>query len=275
MLRHTAPRSESLPPASPTAATRRTRRTAALVVACLAALSSAPAAFAATAKTPAPTVWTNDVSDVAGSYATLNGTILAPASGTFYFEYGPTTAYGTDTPPVPISSSGLDQLEAATIPVAPGEQYHFQLVASDKTGTVFGGDQIFNTQPDPPTIGSGVGGTFLPGVLTAGVPLLFRQDSAATLTVQVFIPASVAVATHVITHDPKGVTLVWIGSNRIPVTPFQLTPDTVPVSQRAAKLLSKLGQLTLTIDATAETNGVVSELAQQTIVLKNRPKAGS
>lgn len=271
MLRHIPTRSAPLSPASPTATARRTRRTVVLVVACVAALSTAAAAFAATAP---PKAWTNDVSDVAGGYATLNGTILTPASGTFYFEYGTTEAYGATTPSEPISSSGLTQLEAASIPVAPGAEYYYQIVASDKGGTVYGGDQVFFTQPDPPAIGSAVGGTFLPGVLDGGVPLLVRQDSAATVTVQVFIPASVAVATHVITHAPAGVTLVWIGSNRVSVDPSQLAFDRIPVSQRAAKLLSKLGQLTLTIDATAEANGVVSSLTQQTIVLKH-PKAGS
>ncbi len=276
MLRHIATRNQPSPPASLTAVARRTRRSAALVVACVAALSTTPAALAATApKTPLPTAWTNDVSNVVDSYATLNGTILAPASSTFYFEYGETTAYGTNTTSTPVSSSGLNQLEAATVPVAPGEEYHYQFVASDKTGTVSGGDQVFFTQPDPPVIGSAVGGAFLPGVLDGGVPLLLRLDSPGTITVQVFIPASVAVANHVITHAPTGVSLVWIGSNRVTVDPFQLAYDSVPVSQRAAKLLSKLPKLTLTIDATAQANGVVSNLAQQTIVLKNRPKAGS
>src|SRR5271156_2055367 len=122
MLRQIAARTETSPPASP-----HITRIAALVLACFAALAALPS-LAGAATTPKPTAWTNDVSDAVDAYATLNGTVLAPASGTFYFEYGPTTAYGTETPAEPISSSGLTQLEAVTIPVAPGEQYHYQLV---------------------------------------------------------------------------------------------------------------------------------------------------
>jgi len=240
-------------------------------LACAAALAGIPAtSVAATAKTPPPSAWTNDPSDVADGYATLNGTLQTFASGSFYFEYGPTTAYGSNTPPVPVSASTAQALEAASIPVAPGAEYHYQLVVTNKGGTVFGGDQVFDTQPDAPTIGSGIGGEALSGVLSRGVPLLFRADSTATITVNVFISPSVAVSSHVITHAPQGGSLVWLGSNRVQDTAWQLTTDTVPVSARAARLLSKLGSLTLTVQATAEANGVVSDVATKSIVLKGR-----
>ncbi len=230
-----------------------------------------PVASALAATTPKPAAWTNQVSDLLDGYATLNGTLQTSASGTsFFFEYGPTTTYGTATPATPVSASTAQQQETATIPVAPGEQYHYQLVASNKGGTMLGGDGVFDTQPDPPEIGSAIGGAALPGVLGGGVPLLLRLDSPGTITVQVSIPASVAVASHVITHVPSGVTQVWLGSNRVDVDAYALAYDAVPVSQRAAKLLSGLAHLTLTVDATAEAHGVVSDLAHTTIALEAR-----
>lgn len=279
MFRQTAKRSEQSPPAPPIAAVRRSRRAALLVFACAASLVAIPATIAAAATKappiPAPYVTTDDVSDAVGSYATLNGTIRTYLSGTFYFRYGPTTAYGTNTPPTPISAASLAALESETIPVAPGGEYHYQLVATNKTGTTYGNDQVFFTQPDPPTIGSAVGGTLLPGVLSGGLPLLLRLDSPGVITVQVYVPASVAIAKRVVSSVPKGTKLVLLGSNRVTVNPFQLAYDSVSIVPEAAKRLSKLSQLTVTVQATAEQNNIVSDLATKTIVLKNRAGVGS
>lgn len=269
MPRHTTTLGQQAEATSTGAAARRRRRAAALIGGCAASTALALAvAPALAATTPKPAVWTNQVSDLVSGYATLNGTLQTSFSGaSFFFEYGPTTAYGTETPSTPVSASTAQQEETATIPVAPGEEYHYQFVASNKGGTVLGGDGVFDTQPDPPEIGSAVGHGRLPGVLTSGIPLLLRLDSPGTITVQVWIPASVAVANHVITHAPAGVTQVWLGSNRVTVNPYSLAYDLVPISQRAAKLLSKLGHLTLTVDATAEANGVVGDPADTTIAL--------
>jgi len=277
MLRQTAKRSEQSPPATPTAV-RRTIRTATLAFACAASLAVVPTtlAVAATApKIPAPYVTTDDASDAVGGYATLNGTIKTYLSGTFYFRYGPTSAYGTNTPPTPISAASAAALEEETIPVAPGGEYHYQLVASNKTGTTYGNDQVFFTPPDAPTIGSAVDNAFLPSVLSGGVPLLLRLDSAGTITVQVYVPASVAIANHVVSSVPTGDKLVLLGSSRVNVNPFQLAYDSVSIVPGAAKRLSKVGQLTLTVQATAEANGIISDLATKTIVLKNRPATAS
>jgi len=277
MLRQTAKRNEPSPPATHTAV-RRTVRTAALVFACTASLAAIPTtiAVAATApKIPAPYVTTDDASDAVGSYATLNGTIKTYLSGTFYFRYGPTTAYGTNTPATPISAASAASLEEETIPVAPGGEYHYQLVASNKSGTTYGNDQVLFTQPDPPSIGSAVNNAFLPGVLTGGLPLLLRLDSAGTISVQVYIPASAAIADHVVSSVPTGDKLVLLGSSRVNVNPFQLAYDSVSLVPGAAKRLSKRGQLAFTVQATAEANGVTSDLATKTIVVKNRPAATS
>jgi len=278
MLRQTAKRSEQSPPATPTAV-RRTVRTATLAFAFAASLAVVPTTIAVAATKappiPAPYVTTDDPSDVSGSYATLNGTIQTFLSGTFYFRYGPTTAYGTNTPPTPISAASAPALEEESIPVAPGAVYHYQLVASNKTGTTFGADQTFTTQPDPPSIGSAVGNAFLPSVLSGGVPLLLRLDSAGTITVQVYIPASVAIAKHVVSSVPTGDNLVLVGSSRVNVNAFQAAYDSVSLFPGAGKRLAKVGQLTLTVQATAQANGIISDLATKTIVVKNRPAATS
>ena len=217
----------------------------------------------------APLAWTNDVSDVEFSYATLNGTVNSQGPGTFYFEYGPTTAYGTNTPVVPTASSALNQLFATTIPVAPGAQYHYQLVVTNNVKTVYGGDQVFNTQPDPPVIGSGVGKAGLARVLKDGIPVLLRLDSAGAITVEVYIPVSVAVARHLIKHARKGVKRVFLGSEIVAVNANQTTFATVSIGHRAQRLLRGLSSLSVTVTGTAQANKVVGDPTSKTIVLKH------
>jgi hypothetical protein len=88
--------------------------------------------------------------------ATLIGTVTEIGVPTSYhFQYGPTTAYGSETPAVDLGS------EITVLPVAaglaglsPGTIYHFRLVATNKAGVGYGHDQTFTTLPAPPTSSS-------------------------------------------------------------------------------------------------------------------------
>ncbi len=221
---------------------------------------------------PAATVTTAPVSDNAEDYATLNGSVLSQGPGTFEFQYGPTTAYGTQTPALADASSSSLQPFAATIPVNPGAVYHYRIVASNLVGTVNGADQVFTTPPDAPEVGSAVGRTPLAGVLKAGIPLLLRLTSDGTITVQVFIPVSVAVADRVISHRLPGLKRVWIGSARIEVRANTAEEVRLSVARRAARLLGRRSQLTLTVDARATAYGVGGDLTETTVALKRKPK---
>ena len=71
---------------------------------------------------------------VSGSQATLSGTVeLAGADDTTYwFQYGPTTAYGSTTLPVTLGPGLGSQAVSATISgLAPGVADHYSLVVSD------------------------------------------------------------------------------------------------------------------------------------------------
>jgi hypothetical protein len=71
----------------------------------------------------------------------------------YYFEYGTTTAYGTDTP---ASHEGNGGSGIVGLPVSrfigglqPGTTYHYRLVATNELGTAHSADATFTTAPVP------------------------------------------------------------------------------------------------------------------------------
>jgi hypothetical protein len=99
----------------------------------------------------APVVTTTPATAVTNNIATLNGTVNPSGqSSTVYFQYGPTTSYGSTNPvagtftgsSVIAVSTNLTGLNFATT-------YHFRLVAYNATGTNAGADQVFTTAAIP------------------------------------------------------------------------------------------------------------------------------
>jgi hypothetical protein len=69
---------------------------------------------------------------------------------TYSFRYGPTTAYGSETPmpPAPLGEGTVDVARSAFVSgFQPGTTYHFQAIATNTLGTVEGPDRSFTTQP--------------------------------------------------------------------------------------------------------------------------------
>jgi len=129
----------------------------------------------------APAVATANASSVEGTSARLNGTVNPNGQATtWYFEYGPTTAYGSKTA-VRNAGSGTRSVNVSTnvSSLAAGTAYHFRLVATNGSGTVFGADQSFTTSA-PPAV---------------------QTNPAANLT-----PTTVTLTG---TVDPKGRTTTW------------------------------------------------------------------
>jgi streptogramin lyase len=64
----------------------------------------------------------------------------------YYFEYGPTTAYGSSTTPQSAGSSAATTKRSGQIAgLAPGTTYHVRAVATNGTGTTTGPDRTFTT----------------------------------------------------------------------------------------------------------------------------------
>lgn len=104
----------------------------------------------------APGVSTGSANPVGMTDATLNGTVNPKSQATTYwFEYGTTTAYGTDTTHSSAGSGATDVAESASISgLTRGTLYHFRMVASNGSGTTQGSDQTFTTT-DPPIVTTG------------------------------------------------------------------------------------------------------------------------
>ena len=100
---------------------------------------------------PAPILTTSGVSGVGYSSATLYGYVNAQGQPTnYYFEYGATTAYGTQSPLSPAGSgTSSAKVSQAITGLQAATKYHYRLVAVGPGGTVAGGDRTFTTAKIP------------------------------------------------------------------------------------------------------------------------------
>lgn len=153
----------------------------------LAALVAPAAAVAAPAK---PVVVTRAAANVGQATVTLNGAVNPrEAETTYFFQYGPTSVYGAQTPAASAGAGGARVRVAANVAgLAPATTYHYRLVASNAKGLVKGKDRTFRTarqplgvslaaSPNPIRAGSGVtlGGT-LTGTGNAGRPIALQAN---------------------------------------------------------------------------------------------------
>jgi hypothetical protein len=133
----------------------------------------APAAASAASK---PSVRTGAAASITPTTATLNGRVDPNgAETTYFFRYGTTSLFGTNTAPLPAGSG--NRAVAVSVPIsglAPATTYHYQLVAENRFGMTRGERRTFKTkvQPlgvtlaaNPPTVAPG-GSTTLAGQLT-------------------------------------------------------------------------------------------------------------
>ncbi|MGI8801484.1 MAG: hypothetical protein ACR2KV_04825 [Solirubrobacteraceae bacterium] len=131
-----------------------------------ASLTLAPAAVAAPAR---PAVKTGAPSAVTYQSATLNGTVN-PSNEltTYFFQYGTTTKYGSQTMPGTLAAG--TRTVSVPSPVAglvPVTKYHFRVVAVNATGASLGADASFTTKSVPLSLAIAA----LPNPVTFGSPL--------------------------------------------------------------------------------------------------------
>jgi DNA-binding beta-propeller fold protein YncE len=92
---------------------------------------------------------------VTGSSATLQGVADLGISGTYHFEYGTDTSYGTSTPEASAPQVAGDQTVTAPVNrLAPATTYHFRLVSSVDGNTTVTRDGTFTTV-SPATVTAG------------------------------------------------------------------------------------------------------------------------
>lgn len=100
--------------------------------------------------------------------ATLHGTVDPSGSlPSYYFEYGPTVAYGAQTPAIPFVTKM--KVEATITGLAAGTLYHYRLVAKRPLMAARGADMTFMTQPKDAAPDPDLGGTITDPV--SGLPI--------------------------------------------------------------------------------------------------------
>ncbi len=131
--------------------------------------------------TPAPTAHTGAASAVAGTTATVSGTVNPAGVATIASViYGPTTGYGSKSPDQPVGSGTADvPVSAMLTGLTPATTYHYQVVATYTAGgatvNVPGADRTFVTGGSPAASSFAVttspagGNTDLATSLTIGV----------------------------------------------------------------------------------------------------------
>jgi uncharacterized protein YdeI (BOF family) len=139
---------------------RRTRVAAAIVLVACGLLAFAigtagqPTTATAASTAPAPSATTGSASKQAQSSATVSGTVNPQGTDThYYFQYGPTTAYGAKTTSTDAGAGTADVPVTADLSgLNSSTTYHYQLVAVNSAGdTTVGADQTFTTTT-PPTV---------------------------------------------------------------------------------------------------------------------------
>ncbi|MGL4400054.1 MAG: cadherin-like beta sandwich domain-containing protein, partial [Luteolibacter sp.] len=93
-----------------------------------------------------PEALTDAASNLLASGVTLNGRTLPNGLATeVWFQYGPTSAYGSTTSPQSIGSGSTSVNVTAPLSGFPPGGYHFRLVAQNSAGTTYGINQIVSS----------------------------------------------------------------------------------------------------------------------------------
>ena len=108
-------------------------------------------ALPAAAQAARPLVTTGGATKVAFSSAHLTGSVGARGKATvFFFQYGRTIAYGTQTAEAPAGhATGRTGVGADVLGLEPTRLYHYRLVARNKDGTTLGKDRTFRAKKQP------------------------------------------------------------------------------------------------------------------------------
>lgn len=120
------------------------------------AVSSAGSPTAASAAPAPPSAATGSAASVGQSSATVNGTVNPNGTDTtYYFQYGTSTSYGTNTSVTNAGSGGADVPVSVNLTgLTPSTTYHYRLVAVSTAGPTDGVDQTFTTTT-PPAVTTG------------------------------------------------------------------------------------------------------------------------
>jgi hypothetical protein len=124
-----------------------------------------------------PSVTTRPASDITSSSVILNATANPNGKRTLtYFQYGPTTNYGSSTVPVDLGAGTMDAPVVSQLGnLTCNTLYNFNSVASNSDGTNYGSNQTFTT--------AACDGTSLPSVATLSASRITKTGAFFNATV--------------------------------------------------------------------------------------------
>ena len=113
--------------------------------------TGSPSTLAMTIVAGPPTVASSAATGIGAEVATLNGTVNPKGGDTMaFFQYGPTTAYGTTTTAQDMGAGSANvTFHASLTGLAPATAYHFRAVALKQGGYLYGADETFKTLAMP------------------------------------------------------------------------------------------------------------------------------
>ncbi len=168
------------------------RRALALIGSLTASAALVGAAQAATTPKPPkpPSVYTASPVPVTDSSATLKVKVNPHGLATEYdFQYGPTTAYGSQSP---TASAGSGDQEGLLSELVAGLQadtvYHYRAVATNSAGTTFGRDATFTTKKIPLSLAAAA--TLSPIVFGSPLDVTGTLTGTGAIGVQVVLQAN-------------------------------------------------------------------------------------
>lgn len=182
--------------------------------------SAIPASSAMAATSPAAT--TRAAGRVNNQNAVLRGTVNPEGEATtYYFQWGPTTAYGETVPTHTLRARARDVTVRGPIHgLIPGTVYHYRVVASNALGMTLGTDVAFKTPGFAPAAAqTGIATSVVAGSATANGTI--TPHGVATTWAFQYGP------TTAYGEQTPGVALP-AGSGPVPVSaPLTLTPGTI------------------------------------------------
>lgn len=242
----------------------------------------------------APLVQTDAAAPIGSTGATLNGTIDPHGTAvSYYFEYGPTSAYGLSTAQAS-AGSGEGDVEAsqAIAGLTPGVTYHYRLVAVDDSVEQHGGELTFTTTALPSLI-EPIGPTLptsppappaktaapTPVVPTRAPSLQATQRNDSLVVVLGLTPLAARVEVDATVPDvqlgepkrrgdlPSSVVLARVVRTSVREDQLKLV---LPLDAKGTRALRRRRRLTLTLTATVTSSSGAQQRASRTLTLVSR-----